>query len=108
MKILVVGSGGREHSLVWKIRQSKKAEEVYCAPGNAGMTRLATCIDIDATDVDGLLASENDHAAGAAADRQRQFAHDDAVAELKRCSGSQFDPEVVDIFLRLMKRLHWP
>jgi len=56
MKILVVGSGGREHSLVWKIRQSKKAEEVYCAPGNAGMTRLATCIDIDATDVDGLLA----------------------------------------------------
>ncbi len=61
MKVLVVGSGGREHALVWKIRQSKKVEKVYCAPGNAGIKKNAQCVDIAATDVKGLLkfAKEN-------------------------------------------------
>jgi phosphoribosylamine---glycine ligase len=54
MRILVVGSGGREHALVWKIMQSKKVEKVYCAPGNAGISRLAECVDIAVTDVNGL------------------------------------------------------
>ncbi len=56
MKILVVGSGGREHTLVWKIKQSKKVDKVYCAPGNAGISKLAECIDISATDVKKLLS----------------------------------------------------
>jgi len=55
MKVLVIGSGGREHALVWKIQQSKKVEKIYCAPGNAGINRIAECVDISATDVDGLL-----------------------------------------------------
>lgn len=55
MKVLVVGSGGREHALVWKIKQSSKVDKVYCAPGNAGIDKLAKCIAIDPTDVDGLL-----------------------------------------------------
>ncbi len=55
MKILVIGSGGREHALVWKIKQSKKVSKIYCAPGNAGISRIAECVDISATDVDGLL-----------------------------------------------------
>lgn len=55
MKILVVGSGGREHALVWKIKQSKKAEKIYCAPGNAGISRMADCVDISVTDVKKLL-----------------------------------------------------
>ena len=55
MKILVVGSGGREHALVWKIKQSKKVEQIYCAPGNAGIGRLAECVDISVTDVKKLL-----------------------------------------------------
>nr|MCR5585389.1 phosphoribosylamine--glycine ligase [Lachnospiraceae bacterium] len=54
MKILVVGSGGREHALVWKIAQSKKAEKIYCAPGNAGISELAECVDIKATDLNAL------------------------------------------------------
>ncbi len=54
MKVLVVGSGGREHSLVWKIKQSIRVEKVYCAPGNAGIKKLAECIDISATDVKSL------------------------------------------------------
>ncbi|OEU50792.1 MAG: 5-(carboxyamino)imidazole ribonucleotide mutase [Desulfobulbaceae bacterium S5133MH15] len=55
MKILVIGSGGREHALVWKIKQSRKVSKVYCAPGNAGISRIAECVDISATDVNGLL-----------------------------------------------------
>jgi len=56
MKILVVGSGGREHALVWKIKQSKKVGKIYCAPGNAGISKLAECVDIAATDVKKLLS----------------------------------------------------
>lgn len=55
MKVLVVGSGGREHSLVWKINQSKKVDKIYCAPGNAGIKKIAECVDISATDVEALL-----------------------------------------------------
>jgi phosphoribosylamine--glycine ligase len=55
MKVLVIGSGGREHALVWKITQSTKVKKVYCAPGNAGIRKLAECVDISATDVKALL-----------------------------------------------------
>lgn len=55
MKILVVGSGGREHALCWKIRQSPLVSAVYCAPGNAGISRHAKCIDIKTSDIEGLI-----------------------------------------------------
>ncbi|MCK5233000.1 MAG: phosphoribosylamine--glycine ligase, partial [Desulfobulbaceae bacterium] len=55
MKILVLGSGGREHALVWKLLQSPKVDDIYCAPGNAGIGEIATCINIAADDVEGLL-----------------------------------------------------
>lgn len=55
MRILVIGSGGREHALVWKIAQSKLADKIFCAPGNAGIAQLAECVDIKAEDVAGLL-----------------------------------------------------
>lgn len=55
MKVLVVGGGGREHALVWKISQSPRVSEIFCAPGNAGIARLARCVDIAADDVNGLL-----------------------------------------------------
>lgn len=56
MKILVIGSGGREHALVWKIAQSKKVEKIYCAPGNAGIAQIAECISIKAEDLAELLS----------------------------------------------------
>lgn len=56
MKVLVIGSGGREHALVWKLRQSPKVEKMYCAPGNAGIAQIAECVNIKAEDLDGLLA----------------------------------------------------
>jgi phosphoribosylamine--glycine ligase len=54
VKVLVVGSGGREHTLVWKIAQSPRVREIYCAPGNAGIKNLATCVNISADDIKGL------------------------------------------------------
>ena len=54
MKILVVGGGGREHALVWKIMQCPRVREIYCAPGNAGIAEVAHCVDMDVVDLDGL------------------------------------------------------
>ena len=54
MKVLVVGSGGREHALVWKIAQSPKVEKLYCAPGNAGTAELAENVEIKADDIQAL------------------------------------------------------
>lgn len=54
MKVLVIGSGGREHALVWKISQSKSVDKIFCAPGNAGIAELAECVKIKADDIAGL------------------------------------------------------
>jgi len=55
MNVLVIGGGGREHALVWKLKQSKLVTKVFCAPGNAGISRDAECEDIAVTDIGGLL-----------------------------------------------------
>ena len=55
MKVLVVGGGGREHALVWKIAQSPRVSKIYCAPGNAGISEQATIVPIKANDLSGLL-----------------------------------------------------
>ncbi|MBI4515631.1 MAG: phosphoribosylamine--glycine ligase [Deltaproteobacteria bacterium] len=55
MKILVIGSGGREHALVWKLRQSPRVGNIYCAPGNAGIAELAELVALAADDIPGLL-----------------------------------------------------
>jgi phosphoribosylamine--glycine ligase len=55
MKVLVVGGGGREHALVWKIAQSPRVTKIYCAPGNAGISEQATLVPIKASDLNGLL-----------------------------------------------------
>ena len=56
MKVLVVGSGGREHTIAWKIAQGEAASRIYCAPGNPGTEACAVSLDIDSNDLDGLLA----------------------------------------------------
>ena len=60
MKVLVIGGGGREHTLVWKIAQSPKVKKIYCAPGNAGIAEYAECISIKADDIE-QLASFSHH-----------------------------------------------
>lgn len=56
MNVLVVGSGGREHAICWKLAQSPKVTRLWCAPGNGGISEVATCVDIKATDVDAMVA----------------------------------------------------
>lgn len=54
MKIFVVGGGGREHAIIWKLAQNKRVSQIHCAPGNGGIAQLAKCVPISATDLDGL------------------------------------------------------
>ncbi|MDO5141582.1 MAG: phosphoribosylamine--glycine ligase [Eubacteriales bacterium] len=56
MKVLVIGGGGREHAIVHTLRKSPKVEHIWCAPGNGGIAQEAECVDIKATDIDGVLA----------------------------------------------------
>ncbi|WP_019959831.1 phosphoribosylamine--glycine ligase [Woodsholea maritima] len=64
MKVLVIGSGGREHALTWKVSQSPLVDEVIVAPGNAGMVDVARCVDVKADDLEGLIALAQDEGVG--------------------------------------------
>ena len=55
MKILIIGSGGREHAIAWKIAQSPNVKKIFCAPGNPGIAEVAECVDIDANNIRGLF-----------------------------------------------------
>ena len=59
MRILVVGSGGREHALVWKLRRSARVHEILCAPGNGGIEEVARCLQVSPLDQAGLLELAN-------------------------------------------------
>src|SRR5207247_10849598 len=61
MKILIIGSGGREHALAWKLKQSPRAESIFCAPGNAGTAEIGENVAISVTDLRSLVrfAKEN-------------------------------------------------
>ena len=61
MKVLVVGSGGREHAICWALKKSPKVTELYCAPGNGGIGEIATCVDVKATDIPGMVAWAKEH-----------------------------------------------
>ena len=61
MNILVVGNGGREHALAWKLAQSHRTGKLFVAPGNGGTREIAKNLDISATDIDGLVAAVEKH-----------------------------------------------
>ena len=61
MKVLVVGSGGREHAICWARKKSPKVTELYCAPGNGGIGEIAQCVDVKATDIPGMVAWATEH-----------------------------------------------
>ena len=62
MKILVIGSGGREHAVVWKLKQSPKVDKIYCAPGNGGISEIAECVPIKVMEFDKLVEFAKDNA----------------------------------------------
>src|SRR5271157_5069732 len=55
MKVLVIGGGGREHAIVWKLALSRHVDKIYCAPGNAGIAEMAECIGISGNNFDELV-----------------------------------------------------
>src|SRR5512135_784131 len=59
MKVLVIGSGGREHALVWKLRQSPRIKQLYCVPGNGGICDEAECVAADLKSLDALVLTAN-------------------------------------------------
>ena len=61
MKILIVGGGGREHAIAWKLAQSPKVDKLYCAPGNAGIAEVAECVAVKAEDVAGICSFAKDN-----------------------------------------------
>lgn len=61
MKVLVVGSGGREHAICWALKKSPKVTELYCAPGNGGIGEIAQCVDVKATDIPSMVAWAKEH-----------------------------------------------
>lgn len=61
LKVLVIGSGGREHTLVWKLSLSPRVEKIYCAPGNPGIAKLAECISLDVNAIPALYRFAQDH-----------------------------------------------
>ena len=56
MKVLVVGSGGREHAIIRKLKENKTISHIYCAPGNGGISKDAECVDIKAMDIEGMVS----------------------------------------------------
>ena len=64
MKVLILGGGGREHALAWKLRQSPRVSAVYCAPGNGGIAQVATCVPIKLQEMDRLVAFAEDEGIG--------------------------------------------
>ena len=61
MQVLVIGGGGREHTIVWKLSQSPKVEKLYAIPGGPGMKDLAECVSLDTADLEGLARWAEDH-----------------------------------------------
>ena len=61
MKILIVGGGGREHAIAWKLAKSPKVEKMYCAPGNAGIAEVAECVNIGVMEFDKRVAFAKEH-----------------------------------------------
>ena len=55
MKVLILGSGGREHALAWAVKQSERVTEVVCAPGNGGMAQIARCVPVDLKSLDAMI-----------------------------------------------------
>lgn len=62
MNVLVIGGGGREHTIIWKLSQSPKTDKLYCAPGNGGISELAECVPISVMDFDALISFAKEHA----------------------------------------------
>ena len=102
MKALVVGGGGREHAICWKLAQSPKVTELYCAPGNGGIAQVAQCVPIKATDVEAMVAWAKDNARlSGLSDAPIRWIVDDCAKFVEReiRRGKTYDAIIMDLSL---------
>lgn len=92
MKVLVVGGGGREHAICWKLAQSPKIDKLYCAPGNAGIAAVAECIDVSAEDIPGICSFASDEKIDLAVIGPEVPLAMGIVDELEKCGVRVFGP----------------
>jgi phosphoribosylamine--glycine ligase len=92
MKVMVVGGGGREHALVWKLSQDDSVSGIACCPGNAGIARLAKCLPVRADDVTGLLSAASDEGADLVVFGPEEPLVKGAADELRRAGLGVFGP----------------
>jgi phosphoribosylamine--glycine ligase len=116
MNILIIGSGGREHALAWKMAKSPKVSKIYCAPGNAGISQAAECVAIDAGDMPALIAFAREKAVDLTVVGPEAPLADGVVDEFEKAGLRIFGPskkaaeiESSKSFAkRLMQRYHIP
>ena len=99
MKVLVVGGGGREHAICWKLKQSPSVHELYCAPGNGGIASIAQCVPIAATDVEAMVAWARENAAlSGLENRPIRWIVDDCLKFIRReiRRGNRYDGIIMD------------
>ena len=96
MKVLIVGSGGREHAIAWKVAQSPKVDKIYCAPGNAGIAEYAECVNITAMEFDKLVAFAKEKEI----DRRFRRDGDSATADFIGCVAFGRQAEFAEKYLR--------
>ena len=92
MKILLIGSGGREHALAWKLGQSSQCEKLYCAPGNAGIAEVADCVDIAAEDAEAIIKFAKENAIDFVVVGPEQPLVDGLGSELRQAGIAVFGP----------------
>ena len=105
MKVLVVGSGGREHAIITSVSKSKRVDKIYCAPGNAGIASLAECVSIGAMEFDKLVAfaKEKEIDANRVAALVKGIRAADGVEVFSQESGKQIEYSVPLIQKLLLK-----
>ena len=99
MKVLVIGGGGREHAICWKLKQSPKVTQLYCAPGNGGIAQVATCVPIKATDVEAMVTWAKENAVSSVlADAPIRWLVDDCMKFVEReiRRGNHYDAIIMD------------
>ena len=104
MKVLIVGSGGREHAIAWSCSKSQRVDKIYCAPGNAGIAEYAELVDIKAMEFDKLVAFAKEKGGIDYAERRMEELHAEAVALLDSISKDD-SPEKQDVKRALLAYL---
>ena len=107
MNVLVIGSGGREHALCWKIAASPLVQKLYCAPGNGGISQVAECVALNPLDFDGIVRFCRDHDIGFVVVGPEDPLVNGLVDRLDREGIKSFGPNAAAASASALRRMAW-